>query len=146
MSELDKRKHRDVFVAMVSAALGPDPDTDATRIYDYGKVPGADGNPGTLPRIYVLISVSRRPAPGNKSGSTLRSGWRVSFRYVGHTVDEALWADHKIASVLDPAVVGAPVMITVDGSESSPLIFESDAPVAPDDGLYSGFSGVTYSL
>lgn len=141
MSELDERAHAAVIVPLIDAELGPDPDTNESRIYDYGKVPGADGNPGVLPRIYALISLERRFAPGNKAvATTNRSGWRVSVRYVGHTVAEARWAGAQITAALDQQ------RFTINGLTSTPLIHESTAAVAPDDGLYSGLVGFTYAL
>lgn len=140
MSALDERAHAAVIMPLLNAALGPDPDTGASRIFDYGKVPGADGRPGVLPRIYALLSIERRFAPGNKVGATTRSGWRISVRYVGHTVNEARIANVWITAALDQQ------RITVGGLTSTPLIHEATSPVAPDDGLYSGLVGFTYAL
>jgi hypothetical protein len=141
MSGLDERDHAAVLTALIDAAMGPDPDTTKSRVFTYGKVPGADGNPGTLPRIYALISIERRFTPANKAvAMTTRSGWRVSVRYVGKTVLEAQWANAKIAAALDQQY------ITVNGLTSTPLIHESTSAVAPDDGLYSGLVGFTYAL
>jgi hypothetical protein len=140
MTELDEREHIAVLTPMIEATVGPDPDTAKDRVYEYGKVPGADGNDGVLPRIYVLISIGRRFAPPNKGDTTARSGWRVSLRYVGHTVDEARWAGSRIAAALDRQ------RINVAGLDSTAITHESTTPVKPDAGLFSGLVSYTYAL
>lgn len=141
MSELDERAHVAVLAPMLDATLGPDPDTGAaTRVFEYGKVPGADGNPGQLPRIYVLVSIERRFAQPRQANMTNRSGWRISLRYVGHTVDEARWAALQITNALNQR------QITVGGAFSTAITHEQTRTVEPDDGLYSGRSDWTYAL
>jgi hypothetical protein len=140
MTELDEREHIAVLTPMLDATLGVDPDSDELRVYEYGKVPGADGNPGVLPRIYVLISLGRRFVPANKGDTTARSGWRVSLRYVGHTIDEVRWAGARIADALDQK------RITVAGLDSTALLHESTTPAKPDSGLFSALVSYTYAL
>lgn len=140
-SPLDERAHAAAIEAMVSAAIGTEENGDA-RVYDYGKVPGADGNDGVLPRIYALVSIERRAGVTNlKVGRTSRSGWRLTIRYVGHTTNEARWAGLQIAVAVNEK------QITIGSTEpSTPITHESTTAVAPDGGLYSGLVQYTYAL
>lgn len=140
MTELDERAHIAVLTPMLTATVGNLASVDEDRVFEYGKVPGADGNPGKLPRVYVLVSISRRFAQPNKVNMTTRSAWRLSLRYVGHTVDEARWAGCQIANALNQK------QITVGAFTSTALTHETTTHVEPDDGLYSGLVVFTYAL
>lgn len=131
---LDERKHVTVIAEALTATLG------ANRVYEYGTVPGESGVTGTLPPIFALPSLERRYAAPDRSGRSGRSGWRLSVRYVGRTASEARWAGMQIAAALDGA------NLTIDGYTSTPVTFESQAAVAPDEGRYSGTSSWTYVL
>jgi hypothetical protein len=129
----DERQH----IAAVSAALTAS--VGANRVFEYGKVPGQSGNPGSLPDIFVLPALERRNGPTDQ-GRARRSGWRLQVRYVGRTANEARWAAERVSQALEGK------RLTVDGVESTPVVFESATRIAPDDGRYSGESVWTYAL
>lgn len=136
---LDSRPHAKAIREAVSEALGP---SDA---YDYGKVPGADGNDGRLPDIYALVSVERRFNPTLRlSGQSGVIGWRAAVRVVGRTPDETRWALMFVASALNEARLA---ILTEDGPKSTtPIQFESEQAPEKDDSRYSALSLWTYSL
>lgn len=136
----DERTHRDVIEPLLRAALGVEPVTGSQRVYDYGKVPGADGNTGTLPSIYVLLTVDRRFVGPRRAGRAGRSGWRITARCVGRTVDEARWALDKVTDAIDET------RLTIGGYVSTPVTHESSTEIAPDDGRHSGLTVWTYAL
>ena len=131
---LDERTHRETIKALLTATLGPN------RVYDYGTVPGADGNAGTIPPIFTLVSVERRYVEPSKAGQASRSGWRVNVRFVGRTVAEADWAAWKVTQALDG------VRVSLDGVTSNPITHELSEDIAPDDGRFSGRKQWIYAL
>jgi hypothetical protein len=54
---VDQRVHAVAVKAALNTAL-----TGDAAAYDYDEVPGTNGNAGTLPNIYVALSVERRGA------------------------------------------------------------------------------------
>lgn len=135
----DERVHRDVIEPMLRAALGIDA-PGIQRVYDYGDVPGTDGNQGKLPDIFVLPTLERRYVGPRRDGRAGRSGWRLSVRYVGSTVDEARWALNKVTAAIDEQ------RFTIGGVISTPVTHESTTDIAPDDGRYSGLTVWVYAL
>lgn len=129
---LDEREHASALKALLSAPLNG-------HVYDYGKVPGADGNAGSLPNIFALLGLERRYVEPMKAGRTQRSGWRLTVRYIGRTVDEARWAAAKVAEALEDRVV-------VDGAVSTPITHETTQAIALDDGRFAGWASWTYAL
>ncbi|GHJ59134.1 hypothetical protein NOK12_16520 [Nocardioides sp. OK12] len=133
MSTRDSRPHVVAIKAALEVALGAD------RVYDYGKVPGADNNPGTLPHIYVLPAVERRTGALRRAGAYAKSsGWRVSVRAVGRTPDECRWALSRISLALDEA------RLTIGGDLTTPIQYESGQAPEPDDGKFSALEIYTY--
>jgi hypothetical protein len=133
---LDSRPHATACRTAITATLAP-----SWTAYDYGKVPGADGNPGTLPNIYALVSVERRYNPTLRlSAQSGAVGWRVAVRVVGRTVDEARWALSRVADALNEQ------RLTVGAQTTTPLQFESEQSPEPDDGRFSALTLYTYSL
>ena len=134
---LDVRAHFDAVkaaIAAVNAQLGND-------TYDFGEVPGLDGNDGTAPRIHALLQVERIYLPSTHGGRrATRSSWRASARYVGTTVDEATWALKHISTALDSR------RLVVEGFTSTPLQHDVTDAIARDGGLRSGLTAWTYTL
>lgn len=131
---LDEREHDTVLRPLLSEALNG-------HIYGYGEVPGGDGKDGELPDIYGLLSLQRRfDAAPRKSGRSGRSGWRISVRCVGTTVDEVRWARLQVATAIEG------LRITVDDVESTPISHERSTAIAPDDGRQSGLVEFTFAL
>lgn len=132
---LDSRPHAVAVKAAVTASLAP-----SWTTYDYGKVPGSDGNAGTLPSIYTIASVERRFNPNLRlSANASTGGWRITVRSVGRTVDECRWAMNKVSLALNEA------RLTVDGRPTSPIQFESEQNPTLDDGRFSALSVWTYA-
>lgn len=135
MSSRDTRPHAEAIKAAITATVGPD------RVYEYGDVPGADGNEGTLPLIYVLVTVERRVGALKRAGAFApSSGWRVTTRAVGRTVSECRWALAKIALALDEQ------RLTIGGETTTPLQYESGQAPESDDGRFSALDIYTYVI
>lgn len=134
---LDIRAHFDAIkatIAAVNAQLGED-------TYDFGEVPGLDGNDGNVPRIHALLQVERMYVPSaHTARRATRSGWRASVRYVGTTVDEAGWALKHISTALDSK------RLVVEDFTSTPLQHDVTDAIARDGGLRSGLTAWTYTL
>lgn len=133
---IDARPHAAAVKAAVTAAMAPQ-----WTAYDYGKVPGADGNPGSLPYIYAIVTLERRYNPNLRlSANASSGGWRATVRCVGRTADECRWAMNKAATALNET------RLTVDGRTTTPIQFESEQNPEPDDGRLSALSVWTYAL
>jgi hypothetical protein len=135
----DERIHRNVIEPILRTALGVETG-GVQRVYDYGKVPGFDGNAGPPPKIFALPTLERRYVGPRRAGRAGRSGWRLSVRYVGRTVDEARWALNEITVAIDER------RLTIGGVTSTPVTHESTTDIAPDDGRYSGLTVWVYAL
>lgn len=132
---IDARPHAAAVKAAVTAAMAP-----LWTAYDYGKVPGSDGNAGTLPSIYALVSVERRFNSNLRlSAQASQTGWRVTVRLVGRTIEESRWAMNRAAVALNEA------RLSVEGRSTSPIQFETDQSPELDGGRYSGLSSWTYA-
>lgn len=132
---LDEREHAKVLAAAIKAQLGP------RDVYEYGDVPGVDGNAGTQPSIYALIQVSRRFIPAlHSTREASRSGWRVSVRAVGSTVNECRWATSRIALALDSQ------RVAIAGHLSTRIQHETSDEVTPDGDRFEALSRFTYAL
>lgn len=141
LAELDERQHAATVKAAVTALLG------SWSAYDYDEVPGSALNASEAarnqrtPAIYVLVSVERRPNLNRRaSGHTVTSGWRLTVRAVGTTVDEARWALSKATAALNER------SLTIAGRPTTLLQFESGTAPEPDDGRYSASATWTYAL
>lgn len=130
---VDARPHATAVKSALDAALGP---WDA---YDYDDLPGANGNAGTLPGIFVTISLERRYNPLIRPPGRADSvGWRLALRSVGRTVDEARWAQLRTADALNEK------RLLVAGEYTTRLQFETGDAAAFDDGRYSATDFYTY--
>lgn len=136
----DEQAHDAVLRPLLAARLGTEPNGDA-RVYSYGEVPGMDGNPGVIPGIYVLLTIERRYVPPVRMvARPSRSGWRVTCRGVGRTVNEARRAMNAATNALED------VRLQLGDVESTPLALEVAQSVEPDDGRYSALATWTYAL
>lgn len=135
--ELDERVHWDTIAAALNAKLGPD------RVFGYGEVPGLDGNSGTVPPIFALLAIQRRFVAAKKSSRRAESsGWRISVRRAGETVDEAAWAALRITEALDD------VRLTIGSHISTPVLHETTTSAVPDPKAkrLTGLQSYTYAL
>lgn len=126
---VDERLHRDAIKLLLPDA------------FDFGTVPGLDGNPGTTPDMHQLISITRRQAEVRRGGRSGRSGWRLEVVHVGRTPDEARHGRNAATIALEER------RLTIGGEISTPVQFESDDPIERDkDGWFSARSYWTYAL
>lgn len=124
---------------MLTAPLGGD-------VYDYDQIPGSPQNSSLtqrtapVPDLFAAVAVDRRYVPVQRRVALPgRSSWRLSVRCVGRTVREAQWVQDRTQDALDGAT------LTVDGFQSTPLLFESNESPVWDDGRYSCEIVYTYT-
>lgn len=122
---------------LVTSPLGDD-------VYDYGEVPGVDGNPGQTPEAYTLLSIERRHVPTN-NGRTSVTGWRSSIRYVATTAEDARLVGGWVRAAFEISP-GRGRRLSVSGATSTPITHESTIAVTPDGDRYSGLSQWTLAL
>lgn len=130
---LDASAHWNAIKALLTPTVG-------ANVFDYGKVPGADGNSGVLPATYVLLTVERRYVEPQTAGRSGVTGWRVSCRFVGNTTPNARAAGNWVTAALNE------VRIALGSVSSTPITHESTTAVESDDGMYSGLSQWTYAI
>lgn len=132
---LDVRPHMAAIKALIDATLSPH------KSYGYDNLPGMNGTAGEVPAIFAVVSVERRFAGTPRmNGRPSRSGWRVSARWAGRTLNEALWAEERVTSALEG------VKVTLDGQTSTPISHEVSQAAAYDDGRMVGLTEFTYVL
>ena len=136
---LNERTHRDVLVPLIAA--GRVDGAGNPPVYDFGGVPGLDGNPGGAPPIHWLFALERRYVDPQKAGRASRSGWRLQVVSVGTTADEARYAKQALAEALEGRT------LTFGGWVSTPVAHESSDGIELDkDGWWSGRTTFTYAL
>jgi hypothetical protein len=99
--------------------------------------------PDKLPGLYALVTVTKRAgAPVYMCGGKAMTGYRLTTLAVGRTVDEARWV-RDIRS-RPPSRTSS---INVAGYTTSTRVrLETEQPIEPDDGRYSGLTSWTYAL
>lgn len=132
---LDARAHVVAVKAAIKAQSG------ATNVYDYGTVPGFDGNSDKAPDNYILITVERRfGAPVRLTTQAGLSGWRITARSVGRSVHNTRLSMFQVATALNEN------RLPIDGRTTTPIQFESEQPPELDSGRFSGLSVYTYAI
>jgi len=123
----------EAILAALNAALAP------AVAYEYGKVPGSNGNAGTEPPKYVLVDVSRRYVDSFRAGGgpSLKS-YRLGTRYVAKSTGDARTMRQRVTDALEGQI------ITTAAGEVGPFIFEAGDPVLPDDGFQVGTDTWTF--
>lgn len=131
---LDEREHAKALIAALEAA-------STRNAYEYGDVPGLDGNEGDEPAIYWLVQVERRNLPPlNMVKVARRTGWRASIRSVGTTINECRWAVLHASERLDSKT------LTIGSLTSSRLQHETGESPEFDDGRADALTRYTYAL
>lgn len=102
--------------------------------YDYDDVPDP------LPNLYGLITLSQRAGETSRaSGQRLQVGYRLTLLAVGRSIDEARWVrDQAHDALTDRGFI-------VAGRPTSLLRVETEVPIEPDEGRFSGFTAWTYN-
>ncbi len=117
--------------------------TAATALaYDLDDVPGTLGNEGTTPTKYIEVTVSRRYG-GNERGDAAPTltGYRITTRAVAYeSVTDARNLRCKAGLALEN------VAMSVSGVTTTQVKFESEEPIGPDDGWFTGLTSWTCVL
>jgi len=110
------------ILAAINAAIAP------AVAYEYGKVPGTNGNAGSEPTKYVLVAISRRYVPERRaSGEVTVPGGRLSTRYIAKSVADGRTMRQRTTDVLEDKI------LTTAAGEVGPFVFESGDPFQPDE-------------
>lgn len=123
---LDARPHATAVKAAIAATLG------TPNVYDHSQVPA------TLPDIFVLVSIERRPGDVLRSARAGHAGWRVLTTTIGRTVKECEWAAFKVATALEEQ------RLTVAATSTTPVQFESATAAKFDDERFVADAFYTY--
>lgn len=101
-----------------------------------------DSVPAVRPAQYIEVTVSRRFVDGTPryDGSKSWKGVRITTRAVAQTVTNARLLHTKTTEALED------VFLAVGGATTTPVQFETETPIAEDDGWYSGVTSWTSSL
>lgn len=137
---LDPRPHSDAVKAAVDEQL------DVWKAYDYGEVPGDEGNPDEsernkpLPNLYAIVSIEQVPSAGQRmSGQTGTTQWIADIRGVGRTVREAEFVLWKACEALHEQI------LMINDRATEPLQRQIGQAPEPDGGRFSGRVVFTYS-
>ena len=110
------------ILAVLNAAIAP------AVAYEPGKVPGTNGNAGTEPAKYVLVSLSRRYVDSRRAGGdVMLPGGRLGTRYIAKSVADGRNMRRLVTAVLENQV------ITTDAGEVGPFTFETSDPFQSDE-------------
>lgn len=100
-----------------------------------------DAVPSPRPTRYIEFGISRRfggePRTSSRKATT---GYRLSVRAVADTIKDARTMHEKARAALEG------IRVTVDGRVSTPIQFETEEEVGPDDGKFSGHIAYTYTI
>lgn len=130
MSEKDQAT---TILAALNAALTP------AVAYEYDKVPGAYGNPGTRPTKYAVVDITRRFTDDRRgSGEVSTIGYRVGVRYVAKATNDVRNMRALTTTTLEDKILGS------GAGEVGPFVFESSEAIVPDDGYQSGSDVFTF--
>jgi hypothetical protein len=126
---IDQRAHATAIRTALNASITPD------LAYD------ADDLPAIRPNRYVEVYLARRFIPANRNGTSGITGWRLLARTVDKTsVDNAQLLQSKVNTALNEQ------SLVIGSGSTTPIQFESEEPIGPDDGWYSGSTAWTYVL
>ena len=115
-----------VIAALKAASAAP---------YDLDEIPAA------LPTYYTEVTVTRRYG-GVQRASAQRGtqSYRITTRAVAKTVSNAREMRKRTQAALNEA------RLTIGGRTSTPIQFETEDVIGPDDGYYSGLTAWTYVI
>lgn len=120
-----ERQHSDAWVAALNARQA--------HAYDYGTLPD------DLPEFYTEVTVTRRYGGPFRDYAPAVGLFRVTTRAVARYLVNAQLVRAKAAGIEG-------TVLTIDGQQTTPIAFESETVIGPDDGWYSGISAWTYGL
>ncbi len=134
---LDVRKHVAAIKATLDAAAG------FPVAFEWGEVPGEPGTGVTSAQpIWTLVSVRRRENLEMRvSGNAGSTYWEVTVGAVGDSPKEVQWALYEVgADALNENV------LTIAGTETTPLEFSSPRPLTKQGSQYFAADTYTYAL
>ena len=100
-----------------------------------------DEIPSTLPTYYTEVTVTRRfGGVQRNSAQTGTQSYRITTRAVAKTVSNAREMRKRTQAALNEA------RLTIGGRTSTPIQFETEDVIGPDDGYYSGLTAWTYVI
>jgi hypothetical protein len=118
-------------IATLNAAL-----PTSVRAYDLDELPA------TRPDNYVEVTVSRRfGGQQRNTAQATTQGWRITTRSVSSV---SVFNARKNAETVRAALEFA--RLSVGGSTTTPVQFETAETVGDDDGWWSGLTTWTYAL
>lgn len=130
---MTEKEQATLILAALNAALAP------AVAYDYDKVPGAYGNAGTRPSQYAVIDITLKYGDKRRaSGEVSVDGYRIGVRYVAKATNNARNMRALTLATLRDKI------LTADGAEVGPFVFESAEAIVPDDGYQSGSDVFTF--
>lgn len=90
---------------------------------------------------YTEVSLWRRPGGLARLDAVLDSDlMRVKTRYVAKSANNAGVQHSKTRAAIEYA------SLSIGGSTTTPIQFETEDPIVPDDGWFSGWTDWTYAL
>ena len=130
---MTESEQAEAILAVLNAALAP------AVAYEYGKVPGSNGNAGTEPAKYLLVDISRRYVGSFRtSGAASLKGYRLGTRYVAKSSGDARTMRQRVAAALEGHI------IKTEAGEIGPFMFETGDPIRPDDTYQVGTDTWTF--
>ena len=121
------------ILATLNTAIAP------SVAYEYGKVPGSNGNAGTEPSKYLLIDVTRRYTDVRRvSGVVSMKGYRLGTRYVAKSIGDAREMRRRTTAVLEDQILATP-----DG-DLGPFTFETADALVLTEGYHVGTDTWTF--
>lgn len=123
-------QHAVAVLAVINAPLPA-----AIRAYE------TDHIPDPLPDQYVEVILTR--VFGGEpmlDGSIASSGWLIFTRFVAKSITNAGRLQDRVGGELEGRI------LTIAGRASTPVTFETEEPIAPDNGWYSGSAQWAYTI
>lgn len=117
----------DAVLVVLNAAIAP------SIAYPYDKVPAE------RPVRYVEVSISRRFGGERRASAQKgRIGWRLTVRAIADRVSDALLLHDQAQEALEGLFLSI-------NDKATPVEFETEEPVGPDDRSFSGLTSYTYT-
>ena len=137
----DEELHATAVKAAIQAVLNTLGSAPHVQVLDLDDVYDDTTESGGRPDEYVEIQVMRRYGGLERlDGYHGTTGWRITTRVVARTVTAA----RKLRKAVSDALLF--VNLTVSGSATTPVCFETEGPIGEDDDYWVGLTDYTYTL
>jgi hypothetical protein len=124
---MSEELHAAAYIAALNTNLA-----GSATAYDYDEIPA------TLPNRYVEVTVSRRYGGEMRGEKPTTNLFRATTRVVAKSVSDARELRRRVSLIEG-------TYLTVGGVNTTPIQFETDEPIGPDDGYYSGLTQWTWA-